>query len=173
MLTVGDKFPEFNLKDTVSTKSIEKAFANIKNDTYAGKWLLVFFYPKDFTFVCPTEIKGFGNLNSQFADRDTQVLAASTDSEFVHLAWRKDHKDLKNLPFPMLADTAKRLTTALGILDEEEGVAKRATYLVDPNGVIQFRLRDGRQRGTQSAGGPACARCAADRRTMPVQLEQG
>jgi len=138
MLTVGDKFPEFNLKATVSTESVEKAFAQIDNKTYQGKWLLVFFYPKDFTFVCPTEIKGFGDLNAQFADRDTQVLAASTDSEFVHLAWRKDHKDLKGLPFPMLADTAKRLSTALGILDAEEGVAKRATFLVDPQGIIRF-----------------------------------
>ena len=138
MLTVGDKFPEFNLKATVSTESLEKAFFPITNTTYKGKWLLVFFYPKDFTFVCPTEIKGFGDLNSQFADRDTQVLAASTDSEFVHLAWRKDHKDLHDLPFPMLADTNRRLSSALGILDAEEGVAKRATFLVDPNGVIRF-----------------------------------
>ena len=80
----------------------------------------------------------FRSLNSQFADRDCQVLAASTDSEFVHLAWRKDHKDLRDLPFPMLADTAKRLTSALGILDSEEGVAKRATFLVDPDGIIRF-----------------------------------
>ncbi len=138
MLTVGDQFPDFNLKATVSTESLEKAFFPISNDTYKGKWLLVFFYPKDFTFVCPTEIKGFGDLNRQFADRDCQVLAASTDSEFVHLAWRKDHKDLHDLPFPMLADTAKRLTTALGILDAEEGVAKRATFLVDPEGIIRF-----------------------------------
>ena len=138
MLTVGDKFPEFNLKATVSTESVEKAFLPITNTTYQGKWMLVFFYPKDFTFVCPTEIKGFADLNSQFADRDCQVLAASTDSEFVHLAWRKDHKDLRNLPFPMLADTAKRLTSALGILDSEEGVAKRATFLVDPDGIIRF-----------------------------------
>ncbi len=138
MLTVGDKFPDFKLKATVSTESLEKAFLEISNTTYKNKWLLVFFYPKDFTFVCPTEIKGFGDLNSQFADRDTQVLAASTDSEFVHLAWRRDHKDLHDLPFPMLADTAKRLTTALGILDAEEGVAKRATFLVDPEGIIRF-----------------------------------
>jgi len=138
MLTVGDKFPDFNLKATVSTESLEKAFFPITNTTYKGKWLLVFFYPKDFTFVCPTEIKGFGDLNSQFADRDTQILAASTDSEFVHLAWRRDHKDLHDLPFPMLADTAKRLSTALGILDAEEGVAKRATFLVDPEGIIRF-----------------------------------
>jgi lipoyl-dependent peroxiredoxin subunit C len=138
MLTVGDKFPQFNVKATVSIESLDKAFANIDNNTYAGKWLLVFFYPKDFTFVCPTEIKGFGDLNTQFADRDCQVLAASTDSEFVHLAWRKDHKDLRGLPFPMLADTNRRLSSDLGILDAEEGVAKRATFLVDPNGVIRF-----------------------------------
>jgi peroxiredoxin (alkyl hydroperoxide reductase subunit C) len=138
MLTVGDRFPQFNLKATVSTESVEKAFFPIANDTYKGKWLCMFFYPKDFTFVCPTEIKGFGDLNQQFEDRDCQVLAASTDSEFVHLAWRKDHKDLRDLPFPMLADTAKRLSSALGILDAEEGVAKRATFLVDPDGIIRF-----------------------------------
>ena len=137
MLTIGDKFPQFNLLATVSTESVEKAFAPIDNGTYKGKWLLVFFYPKDFTFVCPTEIKGFGDLNGQFADRDCQVLAASTDSEFVHLAWRKDHKDLRDLPFPMLADIKKELTSALGILGDD-GVAQRATFLVDPDGIIRF-----------------------------------
>ena len=137
MLTVGDKFPQFDLKATVSIESLDKAFMNIDNSTYKDKWTLVFFYPKDFTFVCPTEIKGFGDLNEQFADRDCQVLAASTDSEFVHMAWRKDHKDLHDLPFPMLADINKDLTRALGILDEE-GVAKRAAYLVDPEGIIRF-----------------------------------
>ena len=137
MLTVGDKFPQFDLKATVSIESLDKAFINIDNNTYKGKWSLVFFYPKDFTFVCPTEIKGFGDLNEQFADRDCQVLSASTDSEFVHFAWRKDHKDLRDLPFPMLADINKDLSRALGILDEE-GVAKRATFLVDPEGVIRF-----------------------------------
>lgn len=137
MLTVGDKFPQFDLKATVSIESLDKAFFSITNDTYKGKWSLVFFYPKDFTFVCPTEIKGFGDLNEQFADRDCQVLSASTDSEFVHFAWRKDHKDLRDLPFPMLADINKDLSRALGILDEE-GVAKRATFLVDPEGVIRF-----------------------------------
>ena len=132
-IQVGSPAPDFAGEAVVGTD-----FKSIKLADFKGKWVVLFFYPLDFTFVCPTEIKGFGDLNSQFADRDTQVLAASTDSEFVHLAWRKDHKDLNDLPFPMLADTAKRLTTALGILDEEEGVAKRATFLVDPDGVIQF-----------------------------------
>jgi len=98
---------------------------------------VVFFWPKDFTFVCPTEIAEFGRKCGDFADRDTQVLGASVDSEFVHLAWRRDHKDLRGLPFPMLADIRKDLSSALGVLDEE-GVAKRATFIVDPQGVIRF-----------------------------------
>ena len=137
MLTVGDKFPQFKLKATVGIDSLDTAFKDIDNDTYKGKWTLVFFYPKDFTFVCPTEIKGFGDLNGQFRDRDCQVLAASTDSEFVHHAWRTHHKDLNSLPFPMLADIKRELTSALGILGDD-GVAQRATFIVDPDGVIQF-----------------------------------
>jgi peroxiredoxin (alkyl hydroperoxide reductase subunit C) len=136
MLTVGDKLPQFALKATVS-ESLETAFQTITNDSYRGKWLVLFFWPKDFTFVCPTEIAEFGRKNGDFADRDAQVLGASVDSEFVHLAWRKDHEDLKGLPFPMLADLRKDLSSALGILDAE-GVAKRATFIVDPQGVIRF-----------------------------------
>jgi lipoyl-dependent peroxiredoxin subunit C len=137
MLTIGDTFPRFNLKGVVSN-DLNNAFVDITNDTYAGKWLCVFFYPKDFTFVCPTEIAGFGDLNKQFQDRDCQVLTASTDSEFVHLAWRRDHKDLNKLPFPMLSDIKRELVNELGIIDREGGVALRATFLVDPNGVIRF-----------------------------------
>jgi len=136
MLTIGDKFPQFKLKATVST-NLDTAFVDIDNATYQGKWTCVFFYPKDFTFVCPTEIKGFADVNQQFLDRDCQLLTGSTDSEFVHLAWRKDHKDLRELPFPMLADIKKELVSALGILTDE-GVAQRATFLVDPEGIIRF-----------------------------------
>jgi lipoyl-dependent peroxiredoxin subunit C len=137
MLTVGDKFPAFDLKSVVSL-DLKNAFVNLNNDSYKGKWLVVFFWPKDFTFVCPTEIAAFGKLNGDFADRDAQVLGVSTDSEFVHLAWRQNHADLKDLPFPMLADIKRELSTALGILDKQEGVALRATFIVDPDGVIRF-----------------------------------
>ena len=137
MLSVGDKFPQFNLKATVSN-DLNNAFVDITNDTYKGKWLVVFFYPKDFTFVCPTEITGFAQVNSQFQDRDCQILTGSIDSEFVHHAWRTHHKDLNRLPFPMLADVKRELTSALGILDKSEGVAQRATFLVDPQGIIRF-----------------------------------
>jgi alkyl hydroperoxide reductase subunit AhpC len=136
MLTVGDKFPEFSLEGTVC-EDLDTAFETITRDRYEGKWLVVFFWPKDFTFVCPTEIAEFGRKNGEFADRDAQVLGASVDSEFVHLAWRRDHKDLKGLPFPMLSDLRKDLSSALGILDKE-GVAKRATFVVDPHGIIRF-----------------------------------
>ena len=137
MLTVGDKFPAFDLKAVVSTDA-KKAFTQINNSSDEGKWKVVFSWPKDFTFVCPTEIAGFGKLNGDFNDRDTVIYGVSTDSEFVHLAWRQNHADLKALPFAMLADTNRRLTQALGILDEEAGVAKRATFLVDPEGIIRF-----------------------------------
>jgi len=136
MLSVGDNFPEFSVKATVCTH-LDKAFTQIDNNTYAGKWLCVFFYPKDFTFVCPTEISGFAAMNQAFLDRDCQVLTGSTDSEFVHHAWRTHHKDLNSLPFPMLADIKRELTSALGILGSD-GVAQRATFIVDPNGEIQF-----------------------------------
>jgi peroxiredoxin (alkyl hydroperoxide reductase subunit C) len=137
MLTVGDKFPAFDLKAVVST-DMKDAFTQINERSYEGKWLVVFFWPKDFTFVCPTEIAAFGKLNSEFADRDAQVLGASTDSEFVHHAWRVHHDDLRDLPFPMLADIKRELSSELGILDKNEGVALRATFLVDPDGIIRF-----------------------------------
>lgn len=137
MLGVGKKFPEFKLKGVVSN-DVKTAFKDFSNSDFKGKWIVAFFYPKDFTFVCPTEIKGFGDLNGQFKDRDAQVLALSTDSEFVHLAWRQSHKDLNNLPFPMLADIKRELSQNLGILDDQEGVAQRATYIVDPEGIIRF-----------------------------------
>ena len=137
MLKVGDKFPEFKLKATVST-DVQTAFTEITHESHPGKWLLVFFWPKDFTFVCPTEIAEFGKLNQEFADRDAQILGASTDSEFVHLAWRQHKQELEDLPFPMLADIKRELSQSLDILDPIEGVAQRATFIVDPEGVIRF-----------------------------------
>lgn len=137
MLGIGKKFPSFNLKGVVST-DLKTAFTEVNNNTYEGKWLVVFSYPKDFTFVCPTEIKGFGDLNRDFLDRDAQVLTFSTDSEFVHLAWKQNHKDLTDLPFPMLSDIKRSLSSDLGIMDEAEGVAQRATYIIDPGGIIRY-----------------------------------
>ena len=137
MLTIGDKFPNFNLKAAVSLEK-GKEFADITNDTYKDKWKVVFFWPMDFTFICPTEIAEFGKRNRDFADRDAQGWGASTDSHYVHLAWRNNHPDLKDLPFPMLADIKRELTSELGILHKQAGVALRATFIVDPEGIIRW-----------------------------------
>ena len=137
MLTVCDRLPPFSLQAVVGLES-GKQFCEITHASHPGKWLVLFFWPKDFTFVCPTEIAAFGKLNGEFAARDAQVLGISTDSSHVHLAWRKAKAELNDLPFPMLSDIKRDLTTALGILDPEAGVAQRATYIVDPQGVIRF-----------------------------------
>jgi len=137
MLGIGQKFPNFNAKATVSS-DIKTAFKDISNADYKGKWLVTFFWPKDFTFVCPTEIAEFGKLTKDFKDRDAEVLGVSVDSEFVHLAWRQNKDELKSLPFPMLADVKRELSSALGIIDPAEGVSQRATYIVDPEGIVRF-----------------------------------
>lgn len=136
MLTVGDKLPEFELQACVSLEK-GKEFTTINNKSFPGKWTVLFLWPMDFTFICPTEIAEFGRRNADFADRDAQLLGASTDTHFVHLAWRKDHPDLRELPYPMLADTKRELSTALGILHKTDGVALRATFIVDPEGIIR------------------------------------
>ena len=98
----------------------------------------MFWWPKDFTFVCPTEIAEFNKNYLDFVDRDAQLIGASTDNEFVHVAWRKNHDDLRDLRFPMLADTSKSLAEELGILEQNEKVALRATFIVDPQGTIRW-----------------------------------
>ena len=137
MLTVGDKLPDFALEAVVGTQH-GKEFETVTNRSHSGKWLVLFSWPMDFTFVCPTEIAAFAKAEKDFAERDAQVLGVSTDTHFVHLAWRKSHPDLADVPFPMLADTKRELTSALGVLHKTEGVALRATFIVDPEGVIRW-----------------------------------
>jgi alkyl hydroperoxide reductase subunit AhpC len=137
MLTVGENFPAFELTAVVDL-DLKKAFETITEKSYAGKWKVYFFWPKDFTFVCPTEIAAFGKANKEFTDRDAQILGASVDSEYVHHAWRNSHADLKDLPFPMLSDNKRDLSEQLGILDIKAGVSQRATFIVDPENVIRF-----------------------------------
>ena len=137
MLTVGDRLPSFALKAAVSLEK-GKEFADITDKSYEGKWLVLFAWPMDFTFICPTEIIEFGKANGDFKDRDAQVLGMSTDTHPVHLAWRRHHEGLSNLPFPMLADTKHELSNALGILHKTDGVCLRATFIVDPTGTIRW-----------------------------------
>ena len=141
MLGVGDKLPEFNVmgvKPGFNTheENGESAFEELTQDSFQGKWKVIYFYPKDFTFVCPTEIAEFARLNGDFADRDAVVLGGSSDNEFVKLAWRRDHPDLDKLSHWQFADTTGSLIDGLGVRSPE-GVAYRATFVVDPHNVIQ------------------------------------
>lgn len=141
MLTVGDKFPEFNLVSViagdVSQLDVLNAFKNVTNQDYNGQWKVVFFYPKDFTFICPTELTGFSDIYDEFKSRGTQVLGVSVDNEFVHLAWRKHNASLNYLAYPMLSDIKKELSLELGIVNDS-GVSDRALFIVDPDDVIRF-----------------------------------
>jgi peroxiredoxin (alkyl hydroperoxide reductase subunit C) len=142
MLGVGEKLPAFKITGVKPgfnehEEGGQSAFEKLTNDSFPGKWKVIFFYPKDFTFVCPTEIAEFARLNKEFEDRDTVVLGGSVDNEFSKLAWRRSHPDLDKLPIWSFADPGGAFTRALGVMNEEEGVSYRATFVVDPDNTIQ------------------------------------
>lgn len=140
-MTVGDKFPAFKLKAVrggAAGLDLKSCFTEVSDRSEPGKWKVVFFWPKDFTFICPTEIVAFGKMAGEFADRDAVVYGVSIDNEFTHVNWRMHHDELRDLAIPMVSDLKRELAAACGVLDREEGVAMRATFLVDPDGVIRF-----------------------------------
>lgn len=142
MLGVGEKLPDFKVVGVKPGFNNHEeggvsAFETVTQDSFEGKWKIIFFYPKDFTFVCPTEIAEFARLGKDFADRDAVVLGGSTDNEFVKLAWRRDHADLDKLAIWSFADNGGVFARDLGILDKDNGVALRATFVVDPFNVVQ------------------------------------
>jgi len=141
MKTVGDLLEPFKVVGVKPgfnhhEEHGESAFQDLDETSFEGKWKVIFFYPKDFTFVCPTEIAAFAKLNGEFADRDAVVMGGSTDNEFTKLAWRRDHPDLDKLDQWGFADSNGSLVDQLGVR-APEGVALRATFIVDPFNVIQ------------------------------------
>lgn len=143
-LLVGQKAPFFKGKAVVggdaSKLNPDNAFKEISLDDYKGKWVVLFFYPLDFTFVCPTEIEDFGMNYGKFKELNCEVIACSTDSHFSHLAWRQSHAGLKNLPYPMLADFTRTIARDYEILKEETGYALRGLYIINPDGVLQYTV---------------------------------
>lgn len=137
MLSVGDKFPKFEKTAVVSLEAGKEFETLTLEDVKNGKWTVFFWWPMDFTFVCPTEITSFNDHLDDFQKRDANLFGASIDSEFVHLAWRNSDPGLKKLKFPMIADTSKSLAKKLGILEKKNKIAYRATFIIDPDGVIQ------------------------------------
>jgi len=134
MIGVGEKFPDIEIPALKG----EDVNAKVKISDYKGKWVVVYFYPLDFTFVCPTEIKAFSDATPDFEDRDCAVIGGSCDSVFSHLGWVKAKEELKNLKHPLFADYKMEWANALGSLDRGIGASKRATFIVDPEGIVRF-----------------------------------
>jgi alkyl hydroperoxide reductase subunit AhpC len=151
VLSVGDHLPEFTLPVQQGVGALPNGETLNINTAYPDKWKILFFWPKDFTFVCPTEIIGYGDLKDDFADRDAVLIGGSTDTDFVHFAWRKSDERLADADFPWLADNKQQLTKALGILDRDAGVALRATFVVDPDNIIQHVTINGLNVGRNPA----------------------
>ncbi|MDD5088779.1 MAG: peroxiredoxin [bacterium] len=115
-----------------------KEFVEISSDQYKGKWLVLFFYPLDFTFVCPTEIRAFSASHDEFARRKAEVLGCSVDSKYSHQAWTKD--GLGEIRFPLLSDLTHDVSRAYGVLDEQTGFAQRGTFIIDPAGTLRWMV---------------------------------
>jgi lipoyl-dependent peroxiredoxin subunit C len=142
MKTIGDTIEPFSVTGVKPgfnnhEEKGQSAFEEITETSFPGKWKVIYFWPKDFTFVCPTEITGFDKLAKDFADRDAILLGGSGDNEFSKLGWRRDHKDLDKLGHYSFGDPRGSLIDQLGVRDRKEGVALRATFIVDPDNTIQ------------------------------------
>jgi len=133
MVQVGQPAPGFALEGV-----LDGEFVHVRLGDYAGKWVVLFFYPLDFTFVCPTEIRGFSARVARFEELGAQVLGASVDSKHSHLAWAE--RDFGKLGFPLLSDIKREASEAYGVLLADKGVALRGTFIVDPEGVLRYAV---------------------------------
>ena len=131
-IKVGQNAPEFTLQGVVGDK-----FKDVCLDEFKGKWVVLFFYPLDFTFICPTEITEFSKRDSEFKALNAQILGVSIDSVFSHKAWLKD---LGNLNYPLLSDITKEVSRKYGVLLEDKGIALRGTFIIDPEGKLRYQL---------------------------------
>ncbi|HCN19066.1 MAG TPA: thioredoxin peroxidase [Planctomycetia bacterium] len=135
MVKVRQKAPTFE-----ETAYVKGEFKTVKLSDYKGKWVVLFFYPLDFTFICPTEIERFAQMEKDFQKHNAVVLAASTDSEFSHKNWFEADTRLKGVKYPVIADTAHRLSSAYGVLLPDKGVALRGTFIIDPDGTLRYSV---------------------------------
>jgi peroxiredoxin (alkyl hydroperoxide reductase subunit C) len=132
MTLVGRQAPDFALEGVRAGEFVDVALREQR-----GQWVVLFFYPLDFTFVCPTEIREFSKRGAEFAEVNAQVLAVSVDSKYAHLAWQRE---IGPITYPMLADITKRVSREYGVLIEDEGVALRGLFIIDPDGTVRYEL---------------------------------
>lgn len=134
-LRVGQRAPEFT-----ATAVLEQDFIKIRLSQYRGRYVVLFFYPLDFTFICPTEVTAFSDRHADFAALGAEVLGVSVDSQFSHLAWIQTSRQdggVGEIAYPLVADLKKEIASAYGVLDEDTGVALRGLFLIDPDGIVQ------------------------------------
>jgi lipoyl-dependent peroxiredoxin subunit C len=137
VLGLGEKFPHFSLVANVGVRQ-EATFITFTDQDFRDAWKLYFFWPKDFTPLALADLVAFATLDNELRELQARCVGASVESEYAHLAWRRQEPELKDYPFPLLADTKRELCGELGILNERDGVAERATFIVDPEDTIQF-----------------------------------
>jgi peroxiredoxin (alkyl hydroperoxide reductase subunit C) len=138
MLQVGKKAPDFDMPSTKDLKGLKE---NVKLSDYKGKWLVLFFYPLDFTFVCPTEIKAFSDKIEEFKKAGADVVGVSTDSVYSHRAWINDDKaGLGSIKYPLASDITKDVSRDYGVLIEDKGIALRGLFIIDPDGILQYQV---------------------------------
>lgn len=133
MIQLGQKAPDFTCKALAGTE-----FREVRLADYRGRWLCLYFYPMDFTFVCPTEVRAFSDAAPEFRERNCEVLGGSCDSEFTHLGWVMAKSELRDLKHPLFSDYTKAISASMGVLDHASGAAQRALFLIDPAGVVRF-----------------------------------
>lgn len=140
MSLVGKPAPDFSM---LSTKDLDKLDQRVSLSDYKGKWLILFFYPADFTFVCPTEITAFSERIEDFKDLGAEILGVSVDSVYAHRAWIKTPREQRGLGpinFPLASDITKEVSRAYGVLKEEAGVALRGLFIIDPEGIVRYEV---------------------------------
>ena len=133
MVKVGQKAPDFKTDAYVNGQ-----FKEVQLSDYRGKWVVLVFYPLDFTFVCPTELRAFAQHYGDFQKEEAEVIGISVDSKYSHKAWFE--KDLPEVKYPVAADLTKAVAAQYGVLDEAKGVALRGTFVIDPEGVLQYQV---------------------------------
>jgi len=138
MVKIGEKVADFEA-DAFHEENTRK----IKLSDYMGKWVVMIFYPADFTFICPTELEEMAGLYEEFMALDAEVFSVSTDTVFVHKAWHDNSPAIRKIKFPMLADPTRTLCKEFGTLIEGEGLSLRGSFIIDPDGVLKaYEMHD-------------------------------
>lgn len=140
---VGKPAPDFTLPSTKGATGAKDLGAKISLKDYRGKWLIFFFYPLDFTFVCPTEITALSDRHAEFKDAGADILGCSCDSEHSHWAWMKTPREkngIEGMKYPLAADYTKETARSYGVLNEESGTAQRGLFIIDPEGVLKYAV---------------------------------